>query len=164
LTAKFGISANQAGRPLVKHKIKEFPFVHYRDIVAMVSAADLADAYQRGWIAMSEDFSLKTILVPLDGSDFSIRVAKYAIKIAELSTANLVCVHSVVSLPYTGYATAGVIIKQYIDDSREEVEKWYDEVRAMASSKEGVKVMGETILDVISIADSIINYAEKKKC
>jgi len=111
---------------------------------------------------MSQDIPLKTILVPLDGSDFSFRAAKYAVKIAKISDADLVCVHSVVNLPYSEYATAGVVIKQYIDASREKAEKWYDEVRTMAS-KEGVNVIGETILDVISVADSIINFAEKRK-
>ena len=110
---------------------------------------------------MSQDIPLRTILVPLDGSDFSFRAAKYAIKFAALSSANLVCVHSVVSLPYAGYATTGVIIKQYIDDSREEAEKWYKEVGTLAAN-EGVKVIGETILDVSSVADSIIDYAEKR--
>jgi len=110
---------------------------------------------------MSEDIPLKTIMVPLDGSEFSFRAAKYAIKIAKMSGADIICVHSVVNLPYNEYATAGVVIKQYIDASMEKAEKWYDEVKTMAS-KEGIKVIGETILDVISVADSIINYAERR--
>jgi nucleotide-binding universal stress UspA family protein len=110
---------------------------------------------------MSEEIPLKRILVPLDGSEFSFRAAKYAIKIAKMSKADLVCVHSVVNLPYSDYATAGVVVKQYIDDSKKQAEKWYDEVKTMAS-KEGIKATSETILDVVSVADSIINYAERQ--
>ena len=110
---------------------------------------------------MSEEIALKTILVPLDGSEFSFRAAKYAIKIAKMSKADLVCVHSVVNLPYNEYATAGVVITQYIDGSRNQAEKWYDEVKTVAS-KEGVRMTSETILDVVSVADSIVNYAERR--
>ena len=39
---------------------------------------------------------------------------------------------------------------------------WYANAGNMAS-KEGVKFMAETILDVASAADSIVNYAESKK-
>ena len=49
LTAKFGMSAKQAGRPALKHKIKRFPFVSDRGIVAIVTATDLVDAYQGGF-------------------------------------------------------------------------------------------------------------------
>jgi nucleotide-binding universal stress UspA family protein len=110
---------------------------------------------------VSEEIPVRTLLVPLDGSEFSFRAAKYAIKIAKMSKAELVCVHSVVNLPYNEHATAGVVITRYIDESKKQAEKWYDEVKTMAS-KNGVKVTSETILDVLSVADSIINYAEKR--
>jgi len=110
---------------------------------------------------MSEEILLRKILVPLDGSEFSFRAAKYAIKIAKMSKADLVCVHSVVNLPYTEYAAAGVALTQYIDESKQQAERWFDNVKTIAS-KEGVKMTSDTILDVVSVADSIINYAEGK--
>jgi len=48
LTAKLGISAKQAGRLMIKHKIKRLPLVSDKDIVAMITARDLVEAYQRG--------------------------------------------------------------------------------------------------------------------
>ena len=106
------------------------------------------------------DLPLKMILVPLDGSEWSFRAAKYAIKIAKMANAEVVCVHAVANLPYTAYAHAGVLIPQYIEEAKNEAQKWYDEVNAMAE-KAGVRMSAETILNVFSVADAIIGYAEK---
>jgi nucleotide-binding universal stress UspA family protein len=67
---------------------------------------------------MAEDISLKRILVPLDGSDSSFQAAKYAIKIAEMAKAEIVCVHAVVNPPYIGYSSAGLLITRYIEEAR----------------------------------------------
>jgi CBS domain-containing protein len=48
LTANFGISAKEAGKLMIKNKIKRLPLVHEGEIVAMVTARDLVEAYQRG--------------------------------------------------------------------------------------------------------------------
>jgi nucleotide-binding universal stress UspA family protein len=109
---------------------------------------------------MYEDPHLKTVLVPLDGSDFSFKAAKYAIKIATMGNADIICLHSIVNLPYTEYATAGFVINQYIEDMKKQAGEWYNKVNSMAE-KVGIKVTGETIIDVMSVADSIIGYAEK---
>jgi len=110
---------------------------------------------------MSEEIPLRTILVPLDGSDFSFKAAKYAIKIAAMSKAELVCVHAIINLPYDQFAAGGVAVAQYLNESKRLADTWYERVKTDAS-KQGVKATGETILDVASPADSIINYAEKK--
>lgn len=107
-----------------------------------------------------EQLHLKKILVPLDGSDFSFKAAKYAIKIANKSNASIICVHSIVNLPYTEYATAGLVINQYFEDMKKQAQEWYNKVNSMAE-KVGVKVTAETIIDVISVVDSIISYAER---
>ena len=106
-----------------------------------------------------DDIPLKRIIVPLDGSDSSFRAAKYAIKVAKMANAEICFVHAVVNPPY---GSAGVMITAYIKEARELAELWYVSAGNMAS-KEGVKFMAETILDVASAADSIVNYAESKK-
>ena len=80
------------------------------------------------------EIPLRIILVPLDGSEWSFRAAKYAIKIAKMANADIVCVHAVVSLPSTAYANvhAGVLIPRYIEEAKKEAQKWYDEVIAIA--------------------------------
>ena len=111
---------------------------------------------------IEEDIPLKRIIVPLDGSDSSFRAAKYAIKIAKMANAEIIFVHAVVNPPYGEGRGAGIMITAYIKEARELAELWYVNAGNMAS-KEGVKFVAETILDVASAADSIVNYAESKK-
>jgi len=110
-----------------------------------------------------EEILLRKFLVPLDGSDWSFRAAKYAIKIAKMANAEMVYVHAVVSLPATAYANvhAGVLIPRYIEESKKEAQKWYDEVNTIAKKAGVVRLSADTILDVSSVADAIISYAEK---
>ncbi|HKH85528.1 MAG TPA: universal stress protein [Nitrososphaera sp.] len=111
---------------------------------------------------IEEDIPLKRIIVPLDGSDSSFRAAKYAIKIAKMANAEIIFVHAVVNPPYGDVRGAGVMITAYIKEARELAELWYVNAGNMASN-EGVKFVAETILDVASAADSIVNFAESKK-
>jgi nucleotide-binding universal stress UspA family protein len=111
-----------------------------------------------------DEIPLRKILVPLDGSAWSFRAAKYAIKIAKMANAEIVCVHAVVSLPVTVYASphVDVLIPRYIEESKKEAQKWYDEVVNIIAKKAGVvKLSAETLVDVSSIADAIISYAER---
>ena len=109
-----------------------------------------------------DDIPLKRILVPLDCSDSSFRAAKYAIKVAKMANAEICFVHAVVNPPYGDPRSAGIMITAYIKEATELAELWYVNAGNMASN-EGVKFMAETILDVASAADSIVNYAESKK-
>ena len=49
-----------------------------------------------------EEIQLKKILVPIDGSKYSMRAAKYAIEISKLQKAQIVCIYVIAKLPY-GY-------------------------------------------------------------
>ena len=109
-----------------------------------------------------DDIPLKKIIVPLDGSDWSFRAAKYAIKIAKMANAEIIFIHAVVNPPYGDPRSAGIMITAYIKEAEELAELWYVKAGNMASDA-GVKFMAETILDVASAADSIVNYAESKK-
>ena len=108
-----------------------------------------------------DDIPLKRILVPLDGSDFSSRAAKYAIKVAKMANAEIFFMHSVVNPPYGDPRSGGIIIS-YIKESTDLAELWYINAGNMAS-EQGVKFTAETIFDVASAADSIVNYADDKK-
>lgn len=109
-----------------------------------------------------DDIPLKKIIVPLDGSDWSFRAAKYAIKVAKMANAEIIFMHAVVNPPYGDPRSAGIMITAYIKEAEELAELWYVKAGNMASNA-GVKFMAETILDVASAADSIVNYAESKK-
>ena len=101
---------------------------------------------------VGEDIPLKRILVPLDGSDSSFRAAKYAIKVAKMANADIFFMHAVVNPPYGDPRGAGIMITAYIKEAKELAELWYINAGNMAS-KEDVKFMAETIVDVASAAD-----------
>jgi nucleotide-binding universal stress UspA family protein len=109
-----------------------------------------------------DDISLKRIPVPLDGSDFSFRAAKYAIKVARMANAEVFFMHSVVNPPYGDPRSGGMMISAYIKEATELAELWYINGGNMAY-KQRVKFTAETIFDVASASDSIVNYAESKK-
>ncbi len=109
-----------------------------------------------------DDFPLKRIVVPLDGSDYSFRAARYAIKVAKMANAEIFFMHAVVNPPYGDPRSSGTMISAYIKEATELAELWYLKAGNMASGQ-GVKFMAETILDVASAADSIVNYADSKK-
>lgn len=108
------------------------------------------------------DISLKRILVPLDGSESSFRAAKYAIKVAKMANADIFFMHAVVNPPYGDPRSGGMMISAYIKEATELAELWYINAGNMAS-EQGVKFTPETVLDVASAADSIVNYADGKK-
>lgn len=105
---------------------------------------------------------MKRIVVPLDGSDSSFRAGEYAIKLAKMANAEVFFMHAVVNPPYIEYRAAGQMITTYIDEAKRQAQMWYKKVGDSAS-KNGVKFSAETILDVVSATDSIVNYAENNK-
>ncbi len=111
---------------------------------------------------MTDEFPPKRIVVPLDGSNTSFSAAKYAMKIAKMTDAEIIFIHAVVSPPYVEYHSAGPMISAYIAEAKRHAEMWYMNAGDMAS-KDNVKFTTETILEVASPADSIVNYAESKK-
>jgi nucleotide-binding universal stress UspA family protein len=114
-------------------------------------------------ITGSSDELPKRIIVPLDGSDFSFRAAKYAINLAGLTGGEVICVHAVVDLPYMEYMGPGIVtVTSYIDEAKKHAEEWFSQVKAMAV-KEDVKVTADTIFNLPSVAESIIKYAADQK-
>ena len=111
---------------------------------------------------MTDDISLKKIVVPLDGSESSFRAAEYAVKLAKIADAEVIFMHAVVNPPYTPNPGEGILISGYIDEAKRQAETWCMNAGKIASTN-GVKYSAETILDVVSASDSIVNYAENKK-
>lgn len=104
---------------------------------------------------------IKKILVPIDGSECSLRAAKYAIKLAKAESAELFCIHTIGSLPYdyTDYPPA---IDQYLKDQKEKAQSWFEKVRNLAKNESFPKLMTETFPYVTSVIGSIIDYAANK--
>ena len=106
---------------------------------------------------------IKNILVPIDGSDYSLNAAEYAIRIARNEKAQLFCVHIVIPrIPY-GYATPASEESRHHEDAiKRKIESWFDEVRKMAKDEKIHDIKTEIFIDVKSIIQSIVGYASRK--
>ncbi|MER5176227.1 MAG: universal stress protein [Candidatus Nitrosocosmicus sp.] len=105
-----------------------------------------------------EKVQIKRILVPIDGSSNSMRAAKYAIEVAKLQKAQLLCIHVIANLPY-GYEYAGSAIEPYLDDIKNQSQSWFNQINKMAEDS-GIKdIKTDSLMNILSITEAIINYA-----
>ncbi len=106
---------------------------------------------------------IRKILLPIDGSEYSINAAKYATRIAKDENAELFCIHVVSPrIPY-GYETSAVSTKgQYNEDIKNMVELWFEKVRDIANNEGISDVKTDIFIDVKSIIESIIDYATSR--
>jgi nucleotide-binding universal stress UspA family protein len=110
-----------------------------------------------------KEVEVKNVLVPIDGSEYSLKAAQYAIRLARSEKAQLFCIHVVTPrMPY-GYATpaASSTKSRYYDDIKNKVESWFDNVRNIAKDEGIFDIKTEIFIDVKSIIESIIEYATR---
>ena len=102
---------------------------------------------------------IKKILLPIDGSNASIKAAKYAIKIAKQEKAQLICIHAIPN-PETiyGFSKPAIILESFYEEGKKVGERWFTNVKSLAM-REGVEIRTDIILDVTSIAEAILQYA-----
>ena len=105
------------------------------------------------------EISIKKILAPIDGSDSSVLAARYAVALAEMSGAEVLLIHAVVSLPYLQHKSGGDVLDTYVEEAKRYAEMWFDQIKEMAA-KRNVRTTSEVVLEVESIADVIANYAK----
>lgn len=102
--------------------------------------------------------SIERILVPIDGSSYSIKAAKYAVEIAKDQKAQLYCIYVLDRLPY-GLEACGSGIEECLKFLEDQAHSWFNKIESIAKS-EGVRTAKfEIIKDFRSIIDSIINYS-----
>jgi nucleotide-binding universal stress UspA family protein len=105
------------------------------------------------------DASIEKILVPVDGSEFSLNAAKYAIRIAKDENAQLLCIHIITPrIPY-GYSTSIPTTDKSHADIKDKVESWFDKVRQIAKNEGLPAVKTDVLVDVKSVSESILNYS-----
>jgi nucleotide-binding universal stress UspA family protein len=124
----------------------------------LTSDTQAASDYER------KQIEIKKILVPIDGSEYSLHAVQYATRIARNEKAQLFCIHVVTPrIPY-GYATpaASSTKNRYYDDIKSKVESWFDNVRNMAKAEGIFDIKTEIFIDVKSIIESIIEYATQR--
>lgn len=105
------------------------------------------------------DVNIEKILVPVDGSEFSLNAAKYAIRIAKDENAQLLCIHIITPrIPY-GYSTSIPTTDKSHADIKDKVESWFDKVRQIAKNEGLPAVKTDVLVDVKSVSESILNYS-----
>ena len=124
-------------------------------------ATELSDASQAKKENEKEEVKIKRILVPIDGSNCSVRAAKYAIEVATLQKAQIFCIHVIASLPY-GYGVAGSAIDEYFEDAEKQAQSWFNSIIEMAKKKDINDVKADIFTDAKSITGAIIDYASSK--
>ncbi|MFQ5970289.1 MAG: universal stress protein [Nitrososphaerales archaeon] len=104
---------------------------------------------------MSDEISIKKILLPIDGSEVSLRAAKFAIKIAKTEKSKIICIHAICTPTYIpGNASPA----SYYLEARKLAEIWLGHAVELAR-KEGVDLSTEIVVDAASAVDAIANYA-----
>jgi nucleotide-binding universal stress UspA family protein len=106
-----------------------------------------------------EEIPIKKILVPIDGSNYFMRAAKYAIEISKLQKAQIVCIYVIAKLPY-GYECVGSVIEECFKDIKNQSQSWFNQIIKMAENN-GIKdVKTDILVNVLSISDALIYYAK----
>lgn len=107
------------------------------------------------------------ILVPVDGSETSMRAAEVAVKMAAKHGAELVALHVVNIDQYL--QAIGVYrlsypdpIKKKVEEAKAEAQKWFAEIQRNAEQAK-VKVKAEVVDTPLSTVGAIVNYAENEK-
>ncbi len=110
-----------------------------------------------------KEIEIKKILVPIDGSEYSLHAAQYATTIARNEKAQLFCIHVVTPrIPY-GYATPATSStkSRYYDHIKIRLNHGLN-VRNMAKDEGIFDIKTEIFVDVKSIIESIIEYATQR--
>ena len=82
----------------------------------------------------SSEVQIKKILVPIDGSEYSLKAAKYAITIAKHENAQLFCIHSYSSHPLWPFSSVPTGDKNHAD-SKGKVEDLFGRVRQITKNE-----------------------------
>jgi nucleotide-binding universal stress UspA family protein len=110
-----------------------------------------------------EEINIKKILVPIDGSDASLKAAKYAIKAAMCEKAQITCIH-VIPAPENISEFEGkpfYSLQAYYDELGKYAKPWFEKIietgKKMGLSEDNI--ITDIVADVSPVADAIINYA-----
>jgi nucleotide-binding universal stress UspA family protein len=106
------------------------------------------------------------VVVPIDGSQDSMRAAEYAVKLAGLHGADLSVVYVVnvdqylqsLGLYRISYPDP---IKKKIEEAREEAQKWFTEISKNAEQKK-LRIKTDVLDTPLSVVASVVNYADRE--
>jgi nucleotide-binding universal stress UspA family protein len=131
-----------------------FDYFRYNDLTLSLSKTQKNDEA----LQIVGDIQLKKILVPIDGSRYSMKAAKYAIEVAKLQKAQIVCIYVIAKLSY-GYEYAGSLFDEYFEDIKNKSQSWFNQINKMAENDGLKNIETDILINVLSITDAIISYA-----
>src|SRR5215469_5325140 len=112
---------------------------------------------------------ISTILLPIDGSESSIKAAEYAIGVARkkgednnAESIALYVIHSEIKHAYSTYYGGSVnqsSIERIIEHAKKEAQTWFDKVQEKYNEN-NVKLRKEIIVNPGSLVGAIVDYAE----
>lgn len=115
----------------------------------------------------SSEKGFAKILVPVDGSDMSMRAADVALGVAKKYGAQVTVLYVVNIDQYL--QSIGVYrlsypdsIQKRVDEAKEEAARWFQEIQKKAEQG-GVQVKLEVIDTALSVVGAIVNFAEREK-
>ena len=109
-----------------------------------------------------EEITIKKILVPIDGSDASLKAAKYAIKAAKCEKAQIICIHVIAISENTSEFEDKP--QTYYDELRKSTRPWFEVIKE-AGKKMGVSddnINTDILTNFSSIPEAIVSYASNK--
>jgi nucleotide-binding universal stress UspA family protein len=114
----------------------------------------------------NEDVSIKKMLVPIDGSDYSKKSTVYAIRLIKASEASekssITFLHAISVPCYVDDYGGGVLLRQkYYEEAKQVSEKLIMESIQMAKDEGISHIYSDILYDVVSIPEAIVNYAAK---
>jgi nucleotide-binding universal stress UspA family protein len=131
-----------------------FDYFRYNDLTLSLSKTQKNDEA----LQIVGDIQLKKILVPIDGSSYSMKAAKYAIEVAKLQKAQIVCIYVIAKLSY-GYEYAGSLFDKRIEDIKNQSQSGFNQVNKMGENAGLKNIETDILINVLSITDAIISYA-----
>ena len=110
---------------------------------------------------------LSKILVAMDGSEASMRAAKYAFGIATRSNirCTLYLIHVVPPQLYTAHSSGyfGAVSPGYQKEVEEEAEQWFRRILSGIIRNDNVNIIKKVISSGTSIVTELASYADKKQ-
>ena len=101
----------------------------------------------------------KRILLPIDGSEASVKAAGYALRITKVLDSDLKCIH-VIDSPLFIKGMNPALVALFFSRAEKHANKWIGDIEEMAK-KEKVNMTSEIIIDVPSVPNAIMEYAKK---
>jgi nucleotide-binding universal stress UspA family protein len=115
--------------------------------------------------------NISKILVPIDGSKFSIKAADYAMLLSSKLDADLFVIHVLDDIPYEHNVDAFGLydietpdeIKQILQEARDATRGWFDDIKTRAKQKNIRMIKTDLVTTRSSIESAIVNYGERNQ-